>query len=670
MNDKDLEALFDAADDIEAGRERRQQAIDAALDAYDTALNEQLSQGTDESDRPTPDIPEISRSKNMSATSQRLVYSGLATAAVMVLSVTLFLNMQSELEPVPTDFTEAVIDPRERLVPVPGKKAELEEFEAGESGATYGLKRDTAELRGIREGTRRALGLTDTNEADVFAKAAPARLEEIVVTANAVPMYEEQFSVDYIETGRDRFQNIVTNPVKLTTEEAVSTFSIDVDTASYSFVRRQLNQGVLPQKDAVRLEEMVNYFPYDYVQPSQASEPFVANVSVIDSPWRAGNKLIHIGIKGYELDASAQPRSNLVFLLDVSGSMNSPDKLPLVKQSMGLLLDQLREDDTVAIVVYAGAAGTVLEPTPVKERRKIIDALQRLNAGGSTAGAAGIKLAYQLAESNFVEDGVNRIILATDGDFNVGITNREELQGFVERKRESGIFLSVLGFGQGNYYDHMMQVLAQNGNGVAAYIDTLSEAQKVLVDEATSTLFPIAKDVKIQVEFNPATVKEYRLLGYETRLLNREDFNNDAVDAGEIGSGHTVTAIYEITPTGHGGLIDESRYATRDMQANKRSSEYGFVKIRYKLPEASTSKLISQVIQVDQPPAERLRQEVNFAVAIAGFAQLLKDAKYTGEWNYEDALELARANKGQDPYGYRAELTQLIRKAQIADTMQ
>jgi|GEM_PF-171825 len=469
------------------------------------------------------------------------------------------------------------------------------------------------------------------------------------------------------ETGRDRFESFETNPIKLTSEEPVSTFSIDVDTASYSFTRKQLNSGVLPQKDAVRLEEMVNYFDYQYPQASSKSEPFSRSVTVMDSPWHKDKKLIHIGIKGYEI--TEQPKSNIVFLLDVSGSMNAPDKLPLVKQSMNLLLSKLRPDDTVSIAVYAGAAGTILEPTAVSEKQKIISAINQLSAGGSTAGAQGIKLAYQLAESSFKKDAVNRIFLATDGDFNVGITNNEELKGFVERKREKGIYLSILGFGGGNYNDALMQDLAQNGNGVAAYIDTLSEAQKVLVHEATSSLFPIAKDVKIQLEFNPTTVAEYRLLGYETRALKREDFNNDAVDAGEIGAGHSVTAIYEITPAGSAAqLIDNSRYAKKE-KLEAASNEYAFLKIRYKLPKEDTSKLLTTVIDKETESSKLLQREARFASAVAGFAQLLKDAKYTGNWGYEDAIALALANKGDDEFGYRSEFVQLVRKAQVAAGM-
>ena len=345
----------------------------------------------------------------------------------------------------------------------------------------------------------------------------------------------------YREQGRDQFADFDSNPVKVVTEEPVSTFSIDVDTASYGFVRASLNNGVLPQHGAVRVEELVNYFPYDYPGPESRETPFAASVSLLPAPWNDSTRLMHIGIKGYALATGTAPRANLVFLVDVSGSMDEPNKLPLVVNSLKLLLGTLAPEDTVAVVVYAGAAGTVLPPTPVAERGRILAALEHLDAGGSTAGGEGIRQAYLLAERHFVEGGINRVILATDGDFNVGITDSDELEGFVARKRESGVFLSVLGFGMGNYNDALMQRLAQSGNGNAAYIDSLNEARKALVDEATSMLFPIAKDVKIQVEFNPAAVSEYRLIGYETRMLAREDFRNDRVDAGEIGSGHTVT---------------------------------------------------------------------------------------------------------------------------------
>jgi len=482
----------------------------------------------------------------------------------------------------------------------------------------------------------------------------------------------------YQDVGRDQFQKFEENSVKQVAAEPVSTFSIDVDTASYSFARRAINQGYLPQANAIRIEEMINYFDYDYPVPGAEGHPFLPTVAVYDSPWRSGTKLVHIGIKGYELQE--QVRSNLVFLIDTSGSMYSTDKLPLLVSSFKMMLDSLSPEDTVGIVVYAGSAGTVLEPTKVAEKHKIIQALDRLRAGGSTAGAAGIQQAYALAEQSFVKGGNNRIILATDGDFNVGITSHEELKSFVERKRDQGIGLSVLGFGQGNYNDHMMQVLAQNGNGNAAYIDSLSEARKVLVEEASSTLFTIAKDVKVQVEFNPALVQEYRLVGYETRHLNREDFNNDKVDAGEIGAGHTVTAIYEITPTGMQPMVDDLRYQkpapkadaeTRPAPEVGRAEEYAFLKIRYKRPDENTSILMTRPItKADEKPFESLSDDIRFANAVAGFAQLLKGSKFTGSLTYDQVIDIANAARGKDEFGYRTEFVNLVRLAKTAAAMQ
>lgn len=463
----------------------------------------------------------------------------------------------------------------------------------------------------------------------------------------------------------EEYAEYQTNPIKLVSDEPVSTFSIDVDTASYTLVRNQLNSGLLPLPQAVRVEEFINYFDYDYPLPKSKSEPFKPTINVVDSPWNKDRKLVHIGIKGYDIDTSEQPDSNLVFLLDVSGSMSSANKLPLVKQSVNLLLDTLKPTDTVSIVVYAGAAGTVLEPTKVSNRQKIIASLQRLDAGGSTAGGAGIELAYQLAEQNFNKDAVNRIILATDGDFNVGQSSNEDLKTLVERKRKSGVFLSILGFGRNNYQDDMMQALAQNGNGVAAYIDSLSEAKKVLVDEATSTLFPIAKDVKIQLEFNPATVSEYRLVGYETRALKREDFNNDKVDAGDIGAGHSVTAIYEITTSdAKNKAIDEPRYTLNKPQAPQTDiEEYGFVKIRYKLPDSDTSKLIQTPISTE---TSKENSDVQFSIAVAGFGQLLSGNTNTGDLSYAKIISQATKHKGSDPFGYRSEFIQLVRLAEVA----
>jgi Ca-activated chloride channel family protein len=503
-------------------------------------------------------------------------------------------------------------------------------------------------------------------EQKAMAKLANAQVGA-VDSRQAQPPY---FEAD----GDDKFQHFEVNPIKrVIGEDAVSTFSVDVDTASYSFARRMINEGHLPQKDAVRVEEMINYFDYAWPKPESRKTPFAATIAVSDSPWTKGKKLVHIGIKGYDIDRNEVPDANLVFLMDVSGSMNSPDKLPLAVQSMKLLLQRLKPTDTVGIVVYAGAAGLVLEPTAVKDEDKIIKALDSLQPGGSTAGAEGIELAYQLAEKSFRKGGVNRVMLATDGDFNVGIDNTEELKSFIERKREKGVFLSVLGFGEGNYRDELAQALAQNGNGVAAYIDTIAEAKKVLVEQSTGSLFTIAKDVKLQVEFNPATVAEYRLVGYETRALKREDFNNDKIDAGDVGAGHTVTALYEITPVGSSAVsVDELRYGRNARPADLPGSrnEYGFLKIRYKLPNEDTSTLVSQPIPLEtRGLAAVIQREVNFSTAVAGFAQLLKGGAYTGKLTFEDVIAQAQNARGEDRNGYRAEFVDLVRKAGRAKGM-
>ena len=477
----------------------------------------------------------------------------------------------------------------------------------------------------------------------------------------------------YQDSGRDKFTTSEQNVFQVATEQPVSTFSIDVDTASYSFVRASLNRNVLPQPAAVRTEELVNYFPYDYAVPQSAQRPFSSNVAVFPSPWTEGRKLVRIGIKGYAIEKVKRPRANLVLLVDTSGSMNHPNKLPLVKQSLAMLLEQLDETDSVSIVTYAGSAGTALEPTPAVQKGKILAAINQLGAGGSTAGAEGIRQAYALAERNLDPRGVNRVILATDGDFNVGITDQNELKGYIERERGKGIFLSVLGFGMGNYNDALMQSLAQNGNGTAAYIDTLGEARKILVDEATSSLFPIAKDVKIQVEFNPATVAEYRLVGYETRMLKREDFDNDKVDAGDVGSGQSVTAIYEIVPVGGPRANGELRYSKPGSRIadSGRGTEYGFVKIRYKLPKSDTSQLISAPINrsVEFERFEDAPMDARFAVGVASFAELLRGGRYNGSMTYNDVLKIISGARGRDEFGYRTELAELIRVAKSASAM-
>ena len=471
---------------------------------------------------------------------------------------------------------------------------------------------------------------------------------------------------------RERFPDEAPNPVKLVADEPVSTFSVDVDTASYARVRRYLNDGELPPSDAVRIEELINYFDYDYRLPEDKGAPFAVSATMAPNPWNPNTQLLHVGLKGYDIEVEQRPAANLVFLLDVSGSMNAPDRLGLVKRSMRLLVDQMTAEDTVSIVVYAGAAGAVLEPTKGTRagKRKIRAALDGLQAGGSTAGGEGLRLAYSLAEQNFDEDALNRVILATDGDFNVGVTSDERLEDFVTRKRDSGIYLSVFGFGRGNYNDRMMQAIAQAGNGNAGYIDSLKEARKALHDDMQSALFPIANDVKIQLEFNPARIAEYRLIGYETRMLRREDFSNDKVDAGEIGAGHEVTAIYEVAAPGSDGLrIEPSRYAANAAAADTDyGDEFGFLRIRYKLPGEDVSKLIERpVTQADAlATIEDADNATRFATAVAGFGQLLRNEPYLDGFGYDDVITLANGAKGDDPFGYRAEFVSLARLADSA----
>ncbi|MEO1196433.1 MAG: VWA domain-containing protein [Pseudomonadota bacterium] len=464
------------------------------------------------------------------------------------------------------------------------------------------------------------------------------------------------------EPSTEAFANQPPSALKITTEDPVATFSADIDTASYGIVRSSLKWGQMPPPEAVRIEEMVNYFPYAYPGPDGA-HPFQPTVTVAQTPWNPGTRLLHIAVQGEMPEIDARPPLNLVFLIDTSGSMQGPAKLPLLKRSFAMMLGELRPDDQVAIVTYAGSAGQVLAPTPASERDTILDALDQLEAGGSTAGQAGLQQAYALAETMAEDGDVSRVILATDGDFNVGLSDPEALKTYIEDKRDSGTYLSVLGFGRGNLDDATMQALAQNGNGTASYIDTLAEARKVLVDQLTGALFPIADDLKFQVEFNPAQIAEYRLIGYETRTLNREDFNNDRVDAGDIGAGHSVTAIFEVAPVGSDAVLtDALRYGQAEVQS--ASGELGFLKIRYKRPGEDTSTLIETPILPSNAPLEG---EAAFSAAIAGFGSLLRGVDYLGDWTYADAIALANANRGEDPFGYRSEAVTLMRMAQTFD---
>jgi len=452
--------------------------------------------------------------------------------------------------------------------------------------------------------------------------------------------------------------NIFHNP----TRTPLSTFSIDVDAASYSNIRRFLNNGQQPPKDAVRIEEMVNYFNYDYLSPG-ANEPFSVNTEVSEAPWNSEHRLVHIGIQGKKIATDNLPASNLVFLLDVSGSMNAPNKLPLLKSAFNLLVGQLREQDKVAIVVYAGAAGVVLEPTSGDKKEQILEALNKLQTGGSTAGGQGIQLAYKMARENFVRGGNNRIVLATDGDFNIGASSNSEMERMIEKERESGVFLTVLGFGMGNYKDSKMEILADKGNGNYAYIDNILEAKKVLVNEFGGTMFTIAKDVKIQVEFNPELVQAYRLIGYENRKLNDEDFNDDKKDAGELGSGHTVTAMYEIIPVGiaGGGSIDPLKYQiNKQTPKRKHGNELMTVKLRYKEPTGTTSQLLSAVINDGDTPLMKSSDNFRWAAAVAEFGMLLRDSEFKGQSSYLQVVSLAQSAIGDDENGYRNEFLRMV----------
>ncbi|AUW48193.1 vWA domain-containing protein [Rhizobium leguminosarum] len=530
----------------------------------------------------------------------------------------------------------------------------------------------SAALTNKPEGSAAALGA-----AKRAAPAAPGIVPQqqltepmAAIAPSPAPPAEARVQMQ-LDPSRERFASAAANPIKSVATDPVSTFSADVDSASYSFVRRSLTGGAMPDPQSVRVEEMINYFPYDWPGPDKADQPFKATVTVIPTPWNHDTELMHVAIKGYDIAPATTPHANLVFLIDVSGSMDEPDKLPLLKSAFRLLVNKLKPDDTVSIVTYAGNAGTVLAPTRVAEKSKILSAIDRLEPGGSTGGAEGIEAAYDLAKQGFVKDGVNRVMLATDGDFNVGPSSDEDLKRIIEERRKDGIFLTVLGFGRGNLNDSLMQTLAQNGNGSAAYIDTLAEAQKTLVEEAGSTLFPIASDVKFQVEFNPERIAEYRLIGYETRALKREDFNNDRVDAGDIGSGHSVTAIYEITPKGSPAVMnDDLRYGAADQVPAEASDsaqqgELAFVKMRYKRLGEDKSALITTPVSEGNAVAtvDAAPQDVRFSVAVAAFGQKLSHVAAVDAYSYQAIADLAATSRGADAFGYRSDFLGLVRLA-------
>lgn len=465
-----------------------------------------------------------------------------------------------------------------------------------------------------------------------------------------------------LEQNTEKYQNNEVNPVHRVADQAVSTFSIDVDTGSYTNTRRFLNDGRLPPVDAVRAEEMINYFDYQYPPPNSI-HPFSVTTETVDSPWKQNAKLIKIGIQAKDLSIKQLPPANLVFLVDVSGSMDAADKLPLVKQTLRLLTKQLRAHDKVTIITYASGEKLVLEPTAGNQKDKILAVINALQASGATAGEQAIQLAYQQAEKAFVKNGINRILLATDGDFNVGITDFSTLKGMVAEKRKSGISLTTLGFGTGNYNEQLMEQLADAGDGNYSYIDNKNEAKKVVQRQLSSTLATVAQDVKIQVEFNPATVKEYRLVGYENRMLKQEDFNNDRVDAGDIGAGHNVTAIYEIIPVGQQGWLNDSRYQAAAKTDTAKNSEYAFVNLRYKLPNQEKSILLSQAVRAESRPLAQTNNDTRFAIAVASYAQQLKGGQYNGAMGWDQIIQLAQQSAKPDPYQMREEFVELAKIA-------
>jgi Ca-activated chloride channel family protein len=518
--------------------------------------------------------------------------------------------------------------------------------------------------------------VSDKKKIKVYLEENTSTLNEIVVLGNG-SMRPSQiisnrglshiYDMPPINSNTESYATIEENGFKSVTLNPLSTFSVDVDGASYSNIRRYINGGALPPIDAIRVEEMINYFDYNYKSPKK--KPFSINTELSYAPWNENHLLLHVGLKGKTIDMKDVPHSNIVFLLDVSGSMNNPNKLPLVKSSLKLLLEKLRPEDRVAIVVYAGNSGLVLPSTSCYEKEEILTALDNLRAGGSTAGGAGLKLAYKVAEENFITNGNNRIVLATDGDFNVGQSSNGDMLRLIENHRDKGIGISVLGFGMGNYKDDKMEIIANKGNGNYAYIDNLLEAKKVLVNEFGGTFFTIAQDVKFQLEFNPAEVEKYRLIGYENRLLNEEDFEDDTKDAGEIGAGHTVTALYEIIPKAPKKELDQNlKY--QDVKLNeyaKKSKDLVTLKLRYKQPGTSKSKLLEQEVKARPLDINSTSNNFRFSAAVAGFGMLLRDSKYKENITWDKITLLAKRARGEDELGYRGEFIRLVNSAKLLD---
>ena len=674
MIDKDLKRLARSAPP--PLEDAKRQALDSALQAFDKAGPE--NQRATQKQRTTQGSPDVGRLTRIvtsirSGLMNQRHMAGTALATLMILPAAAYMTWQIASDQ--HGFAPDLLAPLEMgrsadpemameapLPPASGQK-DMELADAAPSPRVAASPAARQALQPVGAAPKQSIGQP---------MGAIAR-QDLAGSVNQQGFAgaDRAYRAPLAEPERNRVENFVSHGVKSVVEHPVSTFSADVDTSSYAMVRRALKQGVMPEPETVRVEEMVNYFPYAYPGPESAETPFRATVTVTPTPWNPDTRLLHIGVKGYDITPAERPAANLVFLIDVSGSMNDADKLPLLKSAFRLLVDSLDPEDTVSIVTYAGEAGTVLEPTPVSDKRKVLEAMDNLRPGGSTAGAAGLEEAYRLAEKGFVKGGVNRVMLATDGDFNVGQSDDRSLTAMIEQKRESGVFLSIFGFGQGNYNDWLMQAIAQNGNGVAAYIDTLAEAEKTLVQEASASLFPIASDVKFQLEFNPAMVAEYRQIGFETRALNREDFNNDLVDAGEIGSGHTVTAIYEITPVGSPAVLNSDlRYGAETPAApDQYGDELAFLKIRAKTPGEAESRLteIPVTREVEAQSFAAVSQDVRFSIAVAAFGQKLRNITQLAGFSYDEIERIAREARGDDPFGYRSEFLQLVRLARGLD---
>ena len=670
MIDKDLKRLARSAPP--PLEDAKRQALDSALQAFDKAGPE--NQRATQKQRTTQGSPAVGRLSRIATSirsglmNQRYM-AGTALATLMILPAAAYMTWQIASNQ--HGFAPELLAPLEMrrsadpemameapLPPAPGQK----DMELADAAPSPRVAASPAARQALQPG-----GAVPRQPMGAIARQDLAGS----VNQQGFTAAGEGYPAPPLEAERNRVESFASHGVKSVAEHPVSTFSADVDTASYAMVRRALKQGVMPGPETVRVEEMVNYFPYAYPGPESADTPFRATVTVTPTPWNPDTRLLHIGVKGYDIVPAERPTANLVFLIDVSGSMNDTDKLPLLKSAFRLLVNTLDPDDTVSIVTYAGEAGTVLEPTPVSDKRKVLEAMDNLRPGGSTAGAAGLEEAYRLAEKGYVKGGVNRVMLATDGDFNVGQSDDRSLTAMIEKKRESGVFLSIFGFGQSNYNDQLMQAIAQNGNGVAAYIDTLAEAEKTLVQEASASLFPIASDVKFQLEFNPAMVAEYRQIGFETRALNREDFNNDLVDAGEIGSGHTVTAIYEITPVGSPAILNSDlRYSAESQAApDQYGEELAFLKIRAKTPGEAESRLTEVPVTrgAEAQSFAAASEDVRFSIAVAAFGQKLRNIAQLAGFSYDEIERIAREARGDDPFGYRSEFLQLVRLARGLD---